>query len=343
MKTCPNVRSKESGAGLLVGGLMFSYATGSTVVSTSFGEGSIETSGLGLGLAATWYDNRRFYVDEQMTLASYTSDLTSDDGSLGTLAEGNSGTGLAVSIEAGQKFDLGTGMTVIPQAQLRLSSVGFEDFASEAHGEQVTFDDAASQQLRLGLEFAGRGPEARRLYGIANLFHEFDAGSEVSVAGAPLTTESEPWAVVGVGIGGNYGTRAMPHPLTSGSVEAIIEPDSQTDRTDDTWVIDNSAHGYAEALGLIWLERMDSCQSEVFDWIAPAFWNSGFASVALCSLIAINPHKSQRIFAEAFHDNPGCARVLTSCGFDYLGDAEFFLVPRNATVATWAYTLKVEE
>ncbi len=35
------------------------------------------------------------------------------------------------------------------------------------------------------------------------MFHEFGAGSEVTVAGASLTTESEPWAV-GVGLGGSY-------------------------------------------------------------------------------------------------------------------------------------------
>ncbi|WP_298938665.1 autotransporter outer membrane beta-barrel domain-containing protein, partial [uncultured Ruegeria sp.] len=67
--------------------------------------------------------NRRFYVDGQFTFASYSSDLEADR--IGTLADGNGGTGYALSIEAGQQFDLGTGMTVIPQAQLSLSSVAF--------------------------------------------------------------------------------------------------------------------------------------------------------------------------------------------------------------------------
>ncbi|WP_299800852.1 autotransporter outer membrane beta-barrel domain-containing protein, partial [uncultured Ruegeria sp.] len=88
----------ESGAGLLVGGLQFSYATGSTAVTSAFGDGSIDTSGFGLGVTATWYDNRRFYVDGQFTFASYSSDLEADR--IGTLADGNGGTGLALSIEA---------------------------------------------------------------------------------------------------------------------------------------------------------------------------------------------------------------------------------------------------
>ena len=136
------------------------------------------------------------------------------------------------------------------------------------------------------------------------------------------------------------GTRAMPHPLPPGSVEAMIERAARPDRTEDIWVMDGSAHNHAEALGLISLERMDRDQSEIFYWVAPAFWNSGFASEAVRTLIAANPHRAKTIFAEAFQDNPGSARVLTNCGFDYLGDAEAFSVSRNATVPTWTYMLK---
>jgi RimJ/RimL family protein N-acetyltransferase len=136
------------------------------------------------------------------------------------------------------------------------------------------------------------------------------------------------------------GMRAMPHPLPPGTVEAMIERASQPTRTEDVWVIDGSTYGHAEALGLISLERMDRQQSEIFYWIAPAFWNTGFATEAVRTLIAANPHHADRIFAEVFQDNPGSARVLTNCGFDYLGDAEAFSVSRNATVPTWTYTLK---
>jgi RimJ/RimL family protein N-acetyltransferase len=67
----------------------------------------------------------------------------------------------------------------------------------------------------------------------------------------------------------------------------------------------------------------------------------GFATEAVKTLLAANPHVAKRYFAEAFQDNPGSARVLTNCGFDYLGDAEAFSVARNAAVPTWTYTLKV--
>uniref|UniRef100_UPI00260B80E4 autotransporter outer membrane beta-barrel domain-containing protein n=1 Tax=uncultured Tateyamaria sp. TaxID=455651 RepID=UPI00260B80E4 len=68
---------------------------------------------------------------------------------------------------------------------------------------RVTLEDAVSQQLRLGLEFGAQDQGASGVYGMVNLYHDFGSGSEVTVAGATLTTESEPWAVE-VGIGGTY-------------------------------------------------------------------------------------------------------------------------------------------
>jgi len=38
-----------------------------------------------------------------------------------------------------------------------------------------------------------------------------------------------------------------------------------------------------------------------------------------------------------FQDNPASARVLTHCGFEYIGDAESFSVARNTTVKTGNY------
>lgn len=135
-------------------------------------------------------------------------------------------------------------------------------------------------------------------------------------------------------------TRNLPHPLPPGTIEALITRALSADRKDDVWVLDGTASGLSEVLGLISLTRMDRDQSEVVYWIAPAFWNVGFATEALRRLMAENPHRAQRYFAEAFQDNPGSARVLTNCGFDYLGDAEAFSVARGAVVPTWTYTLK---
>lgn len=135
-------------------------------------------------------------------------------------------------------------------------------------------------------------------------------------------------------------TRAIPHPLPPGVIAAMIARASHPERIEDIWVLDGSPTGHAEVLGLISLAHMDRAQSEVFYWVAPAFWNVGFATEAVRTLLAHNPHNARQYFAEAFQDSPGSARVLTNCGFDYLGDAEAWSVARGALVPTWTYMLK---
>lgn len=137
------------------------------------------------------------------------------------------------------------------------------------------------------------------------------------------------------------GTRSIPHPLPPGAAEAFVARAMGNQSAEDVWVMDGAASGLPEVLGVISLKRMDRGQSEIAYWVAPAFWNSGFASEAVNALIAANPQGNRTIFAQAFQDNPGSARVLTNCGFDYLGDAESFSVARNARVPTWTYLKKM--
>jgi len=142
-------------------------------------------------------------------------------------------------------------------------------------------------------------------------------------------------------------TRSIPHPLPPGAAEAFVTRAMQRGGDEDVWVMDGAASGLAEVLGVISLKRMDEAkwnraQSEVGYWVAPAFWNTGFASEAVRALIAANPQGSRTVFAEVFQDNPGSARVLTNAGFQYLGDAETFSVARNARVPTWTYIRKLD-
>ncbi|MBU9697036.1 GNAT family N-acetyltransferase [Rhodobacteraceae bacterium HSP-20] len=142
-------------------------------------------------------------------------------------------------------------------------------------------------------------------------------------------------------------TRSIPHPLPPGAAEAFVTRAMQAGGDEDVWVMDGAASGLAEVLGVISLKRMDVAkwnrdQSEIGYWVAPAFWNTGFASEAVRALIAANPQKSRTIFAEVFQDNPGSARVLTNAGFQYLGDAETFSVARGARVPTWTYIRKLD-
>jgi len=136
-------------------------------------------------------------------------------------------------------------------------------------------------------------------------------------------------------------TSTIPHPLADGVTEAFIERALAPDRVEDVWVIDPSETG-SQVLGAIALERMDRNQSEIGYWVAPAAWNSGFASEAVEAIVAANPQACRTLFGSVFQDNPASARVLTNCGFDYIGEAESYSVARGATVPTWTYIKKLD-
>lgn len=133
-------------------------------------------------------------------------------------------------------------------------------------------------------------------------------------------------------------TTSIPHPLPPGAAEAMIKTTHAKDRVEDVWAIDGTKGGLPELIGCIALERMDRNQSEISYWLAPQFWNMGLAREAVGHLIAENPQACATIFGSVFQDNANAARVLTHCGFDYLGDAEAYSVARDANVPTWTYT-----
>lgn len=147
-------------------------------------------------------------------------------------------------------------------------------------------------------------------------------------------------------------TRSIPHPLPPGAVEAFIARAMSGTTRGTIWAMDGSATGLSELLGVISLKPMEPGkpetgksgrgQSEVGFWVAPQMWNTGIASEAVRALVTANPLGDRTLFAEVFQDNPGSARVLTNCGFDYLGDAETFSVARGTRVPTWTYVRKMD-
>ena len=136
-------------------------------------------------------------------------------------------------------------------------------------------------------------------------------------------------------------TTSIPHPIPPGMTGAFVARAMAEDRTEDVWAMDATKSGGGELMGLISLERMDRNQSEVGYWVAPVYWNTGLASEAVEALVTSNPLENDTMFASVFQDNPASARVLTHCGFEYLGDAESFSVSRDKPVPTWTYSRKL--
>ncbi|OWU83608.1 acetyltransferase [Oceanicola sp. 22II-s10i] len=139
------------------------------------------------------------------------------------------------------------------------------------------------------------------------------------------------------------GTTSIPHPLPPGVPEDFIRRAQTEGREEDVWAIDASQNGGPEVMGLVGLTRMDGGgQSEISYWVAPAYWNTGVASGAVAAIVAANPLGDRTFFASVFQDNPASARVLTNCGFAYIGDAESFSVARGVNVPTWTYSRVLE-
>ena len=189
--------SKTSDGSKLLGGLRGHYITSDTEVRSGFGDGKIETTGYGLGGSLTWLSSNGWYADAQGEAIWYDSDLSSDDS--GTLVSNNDGFGYALSVEGGKKVSVSENWTVTPQAQLRYAKVDFDGFIGP-NGEEVSFDDAASLKLRVGLALDRDciwtnegGSQRSHLYAIANIYREFEGKSRVDVSGTPLVMSPELW------------------------------------------------------------------------------------------------------------------------------------------------------
>lgn len=132
-------------------------------------------------------------------------------------------------------------------------------------------------------------------------------------------------------------TTTLPFPLPPGATEAYIRAASASDRSEDVWAIDATRSGGPALVGVISLGLLGRNQSEIGYWVAPAFWNRGYASEAVAALLAANPHGDRSVVACVFQDNPASARVLEANGFTCLGEAEAFSLSRAAHVPTWTY------
>ncbi|EJJ27639.1 autotransporter family protein [Rhizobium sp. CF142] len=195
--------------GRLIGGLTVHYGTISGDIDSLYGNGTIDTTGFGLGATITWYGDNGFYVDAQSQATWYDSDLKSDlvDGAM---ESGNNGFGYALSLETGRRLAASGPWSITPQAQLVYSSVDFDTF-NDRFGARVSLDDGDSLVGRLGVALdreesfqRADGQTARaKIYGIANLYGEFLDGVAVDVSGTGFETRNDPvWA--GLTLGGSY-------------------------------------------------------------------------------------------------------------------------------------------
>lgn len=196
----------DTGTDRLVAGVFSQFGTVPARITSPSGRGLIDATGYGVGASLTWYNDTGFYLDGVAQRLWYESDLLSATAGR-RLAEENEGDGYGLSLEAGQRIALNEKWALTPQAQLSYSSVWFDDF-TDPFGADVSLDESRSLVGRLGLaldrqrswENASGRTNRMHLYGIANLYHEFEGTTRTMVGGTPLIHENDPW-YGGVGLG----------------------------------------------------------------------------------------------------------------------------------------------
>src|SRR5690606_28736703 len=156
------------------------YGPLSAAVTSNVGNGSIDASGAGAGGPHTWFGNDGVYIDGQTQVTWCDGRLDSSTVG-GGLVDGNAGLGYAASLETGKQIPLSAFWSTTPQAQLVYSSVEFDSF-TDAFGTSVSGGSSDSLVGRLGItldrqaEWQGSngGTSRSHLYGIANLYYDFD-------------------------------------------------------------------------------------------------------------------------------------------------------------------------
>ena len=192
----------------LIAGLTAHYGKADAGIASIFGNGSIDTEGLGFGATLSWYGPKGLYVDGQAKLSWFDSDLRS--GTLGTLVKGNDGNGQAFSLELGKRSSVGGGLTLTPQAQMIYTHVDFDRFVDPA-GAVISADRGSSLKTRWGISLDHQqswdspSGDMRRthLYGLVNLTYEWLDGTRVDVSSTPVANRDRRlWGELGVG--GSY-------------------------------------------------------------------------------------------------------------------------------------------
>lgn len=133
-------------------------------------------------------------------------------------------------------------------------------------------------------------------------------------------------------------TASIPHPYPPGLAEGFIERQQRASGASAVWAIDTGADDENGLIGLISLVPAADGAADIGYWIAPAFWNAGYAGEALEAVAAEAVRRGVKaLTAEVFQDNLAAARVLMRAGFAYVGEGAMHSVARGAMAATFRY------
>jgi len=135
-------------------------------------------------------------------------------------------------------------------------------------------------------------------------------------------------------------TTSIPHPYPPGAAEAYVAGCRAADAPETVWALDAGEEDENGLIGVIGLKVKGDGVAEIGYWIAPAFWNAGYAGEAVDAVRAEAYRSGHTVLtAQVFQDNLASVRVLTRAGFVFEGAGEAFSAARRAMVPTFRYRL----
>lgn len=133
-------------------------------------------------------------------------------------------------------------------------------------------------------------------------------------------------------------TASIPHPYPDGASEAFVARVTAPGARQTVWALDAGEAGGNGLIGVISARPAPDDAADLAYWVAPAFWNAGYAREAVEAVTAEMGRQGwEALTAEVFQDNVAAARVLTRAGFAYEGAGERHSVARGAMVPTFRY------
>ena len=133
-------------------------------------------------------------------------------------------------------------------------------------------------------------------------------------------------------------TATIPHPYPPGQAETFIERSLSPSAKETVWALDAGTESENGLIGTVSLKPHATGETEVGYWVAPAFWGTGYATEAVEAMIGFCAARGDKVLvAQVFQDNVASAKVLTRCGFAYIGEGEGHSVARGGYVPNFRY------
>ena len=195
-----NIKNSEDGNRYT--GFYFTNTTASTdfydryraqngIIASDKYTGKVKTKDFSLGLTTTKYYNNGFYLDLVGQLSFINNKYNSRDG----VSAKQKGNALALSVEGGKNYSLGSNWAIEPQAQLIYQYLNLKDFNDGVR--EVHHGNDSALRARLGF----RTTYKKSFYSIANVWHDFSNTTEANIGSDRIKEKySATWGEIGLGV-----------------------------------------------------------------------------------------------------------------------------------------------